>query len=197
MQCIKEIEIAKSIDEVLTPRSFMGWTTFPDYDTLDAMMACASKKLVDRQPHFPKRVSVEEQRARNHDRFLRGRQTACMIYEYFRSTGSYDEVQHLSGLFSTRLHNDDVQDFDVRWDRAISSTSVTPSEGWFTEVKITGLCSASDHIVFVRRRNHSTWRTTGLFKFETVCKITVSSALEKQKLQHPERNRRERSRNQG
>ena len=79
----------------MTPRSFLGRTHCPDYDTLDAMMASASKKLFGRLTHFQKRVSVEEQRARNDDRFLRGRKIACMIYKYFRSTGSYDGVQRL------------------------------------------------------------------------------------------------------
>ena len=51
-----------------------------------------------------------------------------MICEYFRSTGSYDGVQGLSDQFSIRLQSDDVQDFDVRWDQAISSTSDTPSD---------------------------------------------------------------------
>ena len=41
-----------------------------------------------------------------------------MIYEYFRATGAYEAVQGLSDLFRKRLRNEDVQDFDVRWDQA-------------------------------------------------------------------------------
>ena len=41
MQWIKEIEIAKSIDVLMTSRSIVGRTDFPDYDELDAMMASA------------------------------------------------------------------------------------------------------------------------------------------------------------
>ena len=33
-----------------------------------------------------------------------------------------------SDLFSIRLQNDDVQDFDVRWDQALSSASDMPSD---------------------------------------------------------------------
>ena len=44
-----------------------------------------------------------------------------MIYEYFRATGAYEAVQGLSDVFATSLQSDDVQDFDVRWDQALSS----------------------------------------------------------------------------
>ena len=95
MQWIKDVEIAKSTDDLMTPRSILGRTDFPDYDALDAMMASALRKLLDRQTHFRKRVSVEEQRAQNNDRFLSGRQIAFVIYEHFRSTGSCDRIQGL------------------------------------------------------------------------------------------------------
>ena len=71
---------------------------------------------------------VEEQRAQKSDRFLRGRQIAYMIYEYFRATGAFEAVQGLSDLFRIRLHNDDGQDFDVRWDQALLSVSEMPSD---------------------------------------------------------------------
>ena len=63
MRWIKEIEIAKSIDDLITPRSILGKTDFPDCDELDAMMASALRKLYDRHTHFRKKVSVEEHRA--------------------------------------------------------------------------------------------------------------------------------------
>ena len=51
-----------------------------------------------------------------------------MIYDHFRSTGSHDEVQCLSGLFSIRLENDDIQDFDRRWEQALLSASDPSSD---------------------------------------------------------------------
>ena len=73
---------------------------------------------------------MEEQRARKkeHDRFLRGRQIAYMIDEYFRATGAYEAVQRLSDLFARSLPNDGVQDFDVKWDDAVLSVSKIPSD---------------------------------------------------------------------
>ena len=79
MLWIKEVEIAKSIDELMTSRSITGRRNFPDHDMLDAMIASALKRLLDKHVHFRKRVSVEEQRAQNADRFSRGRQIAYMI----------------------------------------------------------------------------------------------------------------------
>ena len=41
---INEVEIAKSIGELMTSRSIVVCTDFPDYDMLDAMIASALKK---------------------------------------------------------------------------------------------------------------------------------------------------------
>ena len=76
--CIKEVEIAKSIDELMTSRSIV-LKDFLDFDMLDAMIASALKKLLNTQSHFRVRVSVKEQRVQKHDRFSRGRQIAYMI----------------------------------------------------------------------------------------------------------------------
>ena len=86
LQWIKEIEVAKLLDDLITPNSMPG-TNFPDHEELELMMAAALKRCYDKQTHFRKKTSVEEQRARKDNRFLRGRQIAYLIYEYFRPTG--------------------------------------------------------------------------------------------------------------
>ena len=125
MHWITEVEKAQSIDELMTSQSILVRRDFPDYEMLDAMMASALKKLLNSHVHFRKRVSVKEQRAQKHDRFLKGRQIACMIHEHFRATGAYEAVQGPSDLINKRLQNDDVQDFDVRWDQALLSANET------------------------------------------------------------------------
>ena len=85
MQWIKEVEIAKSIDDLVTSRSITGRRDFPDYDMLDAMIVSALKKLLNTHVHFRKRVSVEEQRAQTYDRFLRGRQNCIHDLRAFSS----------------------------------------------------------------------------------------------------------------
>ena len=102
LQWIMEIEAAKSLDDLITPKSITG-KDFPDYEELDLMMASALKRCYDKQSHFRKKISVEEQRAQKDNRFLRWRQIAFfLMYEYFRPAGSYDEIRGLSGLFCTK-----------------------------------------------------------------------------------------------
>ena len=49
MQWIKEIEVAKSIDELVASRSVTGQTKISDFDVLDAMIASALRKLNNTQ----------------------------------------------------------------------------------------------------------------------------------------------------
>ena len=42
-----------------------------------------------------------------------------MIYEYFRVIGAHDAVLEYADLFSVILRNDDVQEFDTRWDEIL------------------------------------------------------------------------------
>ena len=46
-----------------------------------------------------------------------------MTYEHFRVTDAHEAALHLTGLFSVSLQDDDVQDFDTRWDQALLSAS--------------------------------------------------------------------------
>ena len=48
MLWIKEVEVAKSIDELVTSRSITGQHNFPDFDMLAAMIASALKRLLDK-----------------------------------------------------------------------------------------------------------------------------------------------------
>ena len=106
----------------------MERTDFTKFDLLNTMNASALKGLSDKHIHFRKRVSVEEQRAQKHDRFSRGRQIACMIFEHSRATGAFEAVKGLSNLFSISLQNDDVQDVDARWDQALLTVNEIPSD---------------------------------------------------------------------
>ena len=51
-----------------------------------------------------------------------------MIYEYFRAGGAYEAVQSVADLLTMSLQNDNVQDFDVRWDHALLTASEMPSD---------------------------------------------------------------------
>ena len=92
-------------------RSIVERTDFLDFDVFDAMIASALKKLHTHVHFRKKRVSVEEQRAQKHEEFLRGRQIAYMIYEYFSATGAYEAVQGLPELFAVSSQIDDCSRF--------------------------------------------------------------------------------------
>ena len=85
---------------------------------LDAKIASALNKIIQNS-HFKKKVSLEEQKAQKEGRFLRGRQIAFMIYDYFRVTGAHVRVLDYADLFSVTLHEDNVQEIDTRWDEVI------------------------------------------------------------------------------
>ena len=39
-----------------------------------------------------------------------------MIYDYFPVTGAHDTVLDYADLFSVTLHDENIQEFDTRWD---------------------------------------------------------------------------------
>ena len=94
---------------------------------LHAKVASALNKIIPNY-HSKKKVSLEEQKAQKEDHFLRGRQTAYMIYDYFRVTGAHDTVLDCAELFSVTLRNDNVQDFDTRCDGVLLSMTEIPSD---------------------------------------------------------------------
>ena len=48
--------------------------------------------------------------------FHGGRQIAYLIYDYFRVTGSHDCVENNTDLFTIVQRNDDIREFDSKWD---------------------------------------------------------------------------------
>ena len=98
----------------------------PDFEVLDARIASALNRIIHNS-HFKRRVSLEEQKAQKEDRFLRGRQIADLIYEYFRVTGANDSVENYADLYTIALRNDDIQESDSKWDGILSMTKI-PSD---------------------------------------------------------------------
>ena len=81
---------------------------------LDAKIASALNKIIQIS-QFKKKVSVEEKKAQKEDRFLRGRQIALMICDYFRVIGAHDTSLDYVEFFSVILHDDNIQEIDTRW----------------------------------------------------------------------------------
>ena len=109
---IKEVEIVDSLEELNSSRSVSG-KNFAKFEMLDANITSALNKIIQNS-QFKMKVSLEEQQAQKEERFLRGRQIAFMIYDYFRVTGAHDTVLDYADLFSVTLHDDNIQEFDTR-----------------------------------------------------------------------------------
>ena len=115
-----------SLDKLKSLRSIAG-KNFPNFEMLDAKIASALNKIIQNS-QFKKKVSLEEQKAQKEDLFLRGRQITFMIYDNFRVTGAHDTVQEYADFFSVTLHDDNLQEFDTRWDEVLLSMSKIPPD---------------------------------------------------------------------
>ena len=98
MQWIKEVEMVDSVDELRSSSSTRG-ISMPNFEVLDARIGSALHKIIH-----------------SRDRFLRGRQIAHLVHEYFQLTGANDSVENSADLFTVSLRNDDIQEFDSKWD---------------------------------------------------------------------------------
>ena len=85
MLWIKEVELVDSVDDRKSSCSVRG-IRMPDFEVLDAKIASALNRITH-NTLFKRKLSLEEMKAQKEDRFLRGRQIAYLIYEYFRVTG--------------------------------------------------------------------------------------------------------------
>ena len=126
MQWIKEVELVDSVDELKSSCSARG-LRMPNFEVLDARIASALNKIIHNS-HFKRRISLEEPKAQKQDRFLRGRQIAYLIYEYFQVTGANDSVENYTDLFTIALRNDDIQEFDSKRDGILLSMTKIPHD---------------------------------------------------------------------
>ena len=127
MHWIKEVEMVESVDDLKSSLSVTG-IRMPDLEVLDARIASALTRIIHNS-HFKGRISLDEQKAQKQDRFLRGRQIAYLIYDYFRVTGANDSVENYADLFTIGLRNDGIQEFDSKWDGiSLSMTKIPPDD---------------------------------------------------------------------
>ena len=94
-----------------------------NFEVLDARIASALTKIIYNS-HFKRRISLEEQKVQTQDRFLRGRQIAYLIYDH-------SSVENYADLFTISLRNDDIQEFDSKWDGILLSMTKIPPDDIF------------------------------------------------------------------
>ena len=92
MLWINEVEVVDSLEELKSLRSVSG-KNFLNCEMLDAKIASALNKIIQN----------------SQDMFLRERQLAFTIYDYFRVTGAHDTSLDYADLFSFTLHDDKIQ----------------------------------------------------------------------------------------
>ena len=127
MQWIKEVELADSVDDLRSSSSIRS-IPMPDFEVLDARIASALNKIIHNS-HFQRKISLEGTKgSQKEDRFLRGRQIAYLIYEQFRVTGTDSSVENYTDLFTIALRNDDIQEFDSKWDGILLSLTKIPPD---------------------------------------------------------------------
>ena len=126
MHWIKEVEMVDSVDELRSSSSIRS-IPMPNFEVFDARIAPALNRIIHNS-HFTRRISLEEQNAQKQDRFLRGRQIAYLISEYFRVTVANDSVENYADVFTVGLRNDDIQEFDSKWDGILLSMTKIPPD---------------------------------------------------------------------
>ena len=126
MPCIIEVEMVESVDD-LKSSCFCKRNSNAKFEVFDAKIASALNRVIH-NTRFKRKVSLDEQKAQKEDRFLRGRQIAYLIYEYFRVTGAKDSVQNCADLFTIVHRSDDMQEFDSKWDEIPLSMTQIPSD---------------------------------------------------------------------
>ena len=120
------MELVDSVDELKSSSSVRG-ISMPNYEVLDARIASALNKIIHNS-QLKRRISLEEQKAQKEDRFLRGRQIAYLIYDQLWVTGTHDSVENYTDLFTIVLRNDDIQEFDSKWDGILLSMTKFPHD---------------------------------------------------------------------
>ena len=129
---IKEVEMVNSVDDLKSSSSVRG-IQMPNFEVLDARNASALNRITH-NTKFKRKVSLDEQKAQKEDRFLRGRQIAYLIYEYFPVTGANDSVENYADLLTIVLRNEDIQEFDSKWDGILLSMTKIPSDDILEEL---------------------------------------------------------------
>ena len=153
-----------SLEELKSSRSVNG-KNFPNVEMFDAKTASALNKIIQNS-QFKKKVSLEEQKAQKEVRFLRGRQIAFMIYDYFRVTDAHDTVLDYADLFSVTLRDDNIQEYDSRWDEVLLSMSKK-----FHQMKSWKDCKNREYVSLINSKlfwNYTKRRFIRRYRFPTV-----------------------------
>ena len=107
-------------------RSVFG-KNFRNFEMLDAKIASALNKII-LNSQFKKKVSLEEQAQKRRVESHEEDKSLSWSTTYFRVTDAHDTVLDYPDLFSVIRHDDNIQEFDTRWDEVLLSLTKIPSD---------------------------------------------------------------------
>ena len=128
MQWIKELELDDSVDESRSSLSIRV-ISMPNFEVLDARIASALNKIIHGS-HFNRRISLEERKKGPEAGPFPSRQTVCLL-DLRLLLGHWNplSVENYADLSIVSLRNDDIQEFDSKWDGILLSISEIPHDG--------------------------------------------------------------------
>ena len=164
---IKEVELVGSVGYLKSSCSLRE-IRLPDFEVLGARIASALNRIIHNS-HFKRRVSLEEQKARKEDGLLRGRQIAYLIKRVLPGHWSQWFCRESCRPIYDALRNDDIQEFDSKWDGIFSINDENPiwwHLGRIVQIKNTTVWKTQDRIGIVRLGDSSEESWTWLSQIE-------------------------------
>ena len=95
------MELVDSVDELRSSSSIRG-ISMPNFEVLDSRIASALNKIIHNS-QFKRRISLEEQK-------------------------THDSVENYTDFFTIVLRNDDIQEFDSKWDGILLTMTKIPHD---------------------------------------------------------------------
>ena len=99
----------------------------PNFEVLDARIASAQNKIIHGS-HFKRRVSLEEQKSQKQDRSFAADRLPIWSTITSGSLKPNNSVENYADLFTISLRNDDIQEFDSKWDGSLLSMTKIPPD---------------------------------------------------------------------
>ena len=99
----------------------------PNFEVRDARIASAPNKIIHNSQSKKENQSGGTKGPEAGQ--FHSRQTDCLLfYDHFPVTGSDDSVENYTDLFTIFLRNDDIQEFDSKWDGISLSMTKIPHD---------------------------------------------------------------------
>ena len=126
MLSIKEVELVDSVDDLNSSCSVRGMH-FPNFEMLDARIASALNKIIQNS-HFKKNGQSGGTKSTKSGPFPSWKTDRLPDLRILRVIGANDSVENCADLFTIVLRNDDIQEFDSKWDGILLSMTKIPPD---------------------------------------------------------------------